>query len=169
MTDVMCAAISTQRPFGWVFSYMADAQQSIKGQFSFFETDQNHIGSVMNSFAQTGVNDDIICVVCGRMTSKQRRIIEESHCRLNPKAYCDIMRWFIEDAKHPAYKNITPPNDCPQPTLLTSSDTRNNTNDRLIVELKNNSREVLILLQVHWIQHLRVDYMLTQHNLHYLC
>jgi hypothetical protein len=44
LTDLVCAAISTNRPFGYVFSYVGGAQKSIKGHFSIFGVDQSHVG-----------------------------------------------------------------------------------------------------------------------------
>ena len=42
---------------------MAGQQKSIRGHFTFFETDQNHIGGVANYLIDSGANPLIYCVI----------------------------------------------------------------------------------------------------------
>ena len=48
------------------------------------------------------------------------------------------MRWFIKDAKHPAYVNVTPPEECPQPVLLPLPNNANNTEEPINSKIGNN-------------------------------
>ncbi len=56
------------RPYGCVFSYSGGPQKCIKGNYQFFDMDQNRIGGVMNQLNKSGFGDNIYCVLCGRMT-----------------------------------------------------------------------------------------------------
>ena len=68
LNDLICAAISPVRPFGYVHAYTAGSQKSIKGHFSLFIIDQSHIGGALHKYQSTGAGKNIIVVLCGRMT-----------------------------------------------------------------------------------------------------
>jgi len=114
LSDLMCVAMSTQRYLGYVFAFTGGAQQSVMGNFTFFETDQVHMGSVINHYRSIGANDHLLCVMCGRFTKTQRQIAREQ-ATLNTKLYVDLMTWFIRESNHPAYQGLTPPESCPAP------------------------------------------------------
>ena len=59
ISDILSVALSLQRPFGYIFSWYGGAHESIKGQLSFFEMNQSHIGGVMNHFRS--VNTLLFC------------------------------------------------------------------------------------------------------------
>ena len=126
ISELMSAALSTQRSHGFVFAFMGGAHKSLVGQFSFFEMDQNHLGSVINQYRSTGANDHLLCVLCGRFTPAQR-IIAREKASLNTKLYVDLMTWFIRESNHPAYKDLTPPEQCPAPRILEDEENDNNT------------------------------------------
>ena len=44
LDDLICAAISPVRPYGYVHAYQGGSQKSITGHFSFFSVDQSHVG-----------------------------------------------------------------------------------------------------------------------------
>jgi hypothetical protein len=46
----MSTALSTQCAHGYVFAFTGGAQKSVMGQITFFEMDQNHMGSVVNQY-----------------------------------------------------------------------------------------------------------------------
>ena len=124
ISDIMGAAVSRQRPYGFIFAFLGGAHQSIMGQFSFFEMDQSHIGGVINHYQSTGANKHILCALCGRFTPKQRELAKKQ-AQLDTGLYTDLMTWLV--ANHPAYADVTPPKDCPQPRLLADSPNENNT------------------------------------------
>ena len=43
ISEIMCAALARQRPYGFIFAFIGGAHQSVMGQFSFFEMNQSHI------------------------------------------------------------------------------------------------------------------------------
>ena len=128
ISDIMSAAISRQRPYGFVFAFMGGAHQSIMGQYSFFEVDQTFTGSVINHYRSTGANDHLLCAMVGRFTPKQKELIRERHSKLDTKLYIDLITWYVKMSGHYAFSDVTPPEDCPQPKLL-DNDNENNTDD----------------------------------------
>jgi hypothetical protein len=68
VTDLLKAMLVPVRPYGFVFSYSKGAQKSTKGNYHFFEMDQNRIGGVMDQLNKSKFGDNIYCVLCGRMT-----------------------------------------------------------------------------------------------------
>ncbi|KAL7493250.1 hypothetical protein ACHAWT_002306 [Skeletonema menzelii] len=136
LSDLMCAAISTQRSLGYVFAFTGGAHQSVMGNFTFFETDQNHMGSVINHYRSTGANDHLLCVLCGRFTKSQRRIAREK-ASLDTKLYIDLMTWYIKESTHPAYQGLTPPENCPVPQIIEDPETDNNTDESQNPDVEN--------------------------------
>jgi hypothetical protein len=82
------------RPYGSIFSYTGGAQKSLKVNPQFFEIDQNRIGGVIHQLNKSGIGEHIYCVVCGRMTVHQMRIIRE-RSTLDTQLCIDIMTWFV--------------------------------------------------------------------------
>ncbi len=72
VTDLLKAMIAPVRPYGLIFSYTGGAQKSLRGNYQFFEMDQNRIGGVLNQLNKSGIGEHIYCVLCGRMTPHQR-------------------------------------------------------------------------------------------------
>lgn len=126
LTDLLCAAIAVVRPFAYVFAYMATAVKSIKGHFTFFDTDQEYLGRAVK-YLRGIRNNNIFCVLCGRMTPSQR---EEARRRaeLNTEDYLNLLNWFILESGHDAYKSFTPPDNCPQPSVIMDPENEHNTN-----------------------------------------
>ena len=54
LNDLICAAISPVRPFGYVHAYTARSQKSIKGHFSLFSIDQSHDSGTLHKYHSTG-------------------------------------------------------------------------------------------------------------------
>jgi hypothetical protein len=77
VTDLLKAMLALVRPYGCVFSYSGGAQKSIKGNSQFFEMDQNRISGVVNQLNKSGFGKNIYCVLCGRMTLDQKKIISK--------------------------------------------------------------------------------------------
>ena len=126
--DLFCAALSTQRAYGYVFAYTGGAQKSLMGSINFFEMNQNHLASAINLYRSTGANDHLITVLCGRFTPEQRTIIR-NRAILDTALYVDMMTWLIRVSGHPAYTDLTPPEECPTPTILEDDANDNNTDD----------------------------------------
>ena len=49
LDDLVCAAISPVRPFGYVHAYSAGSQKSIQGH-SLFSVDQSHVGGALHKY-----------------------------------------------------------------------------------------------------------------------
>ena len=77
ITEEMCALLAPIRPYAYLFAYSAGAHKSIKGHYSFFETDLTHTGSVMNHFLKIGSNPMVYVVLNGRMTPKQKELVRK--------------------------------------------------------------------------------------------
>jgi hypothetical protein len=75
MTDLLKAMLAPVRPYGCVFAYSGGSQKSIKGNYHFFEMDQNRPGAVINHLNQAGIGVQIYCVLCGRMTPDQKQTV----------------------------------------------------------------------------------------------
>ena len=51
-----------------VFAYLGGAQKLLRGNYQFFEMNQYRVGGAMNQLNQAGIDEQIYCVLCGRMT-----------------------------------------------------------------------------------------------------
>ena len=128
ISGLMSAAISKQRPYGYCFSFSGGADRSVVGHYQFFETNQETVGSVINHFRSTGANSHILCVLCGKFTPSQRQIARDQ-CRIDTNEYIALITWLIKVAKHPAYVDLTPPDDCPAPNMLDQEGNQHNTDE----------------------------------------
>ena len=130
LTDILCGSISPVRPFGRVFAYHGGKQKSIKGHFSLFSVDQSHVGGVINKYRSIdNAAKNIFVVLCGRMTPGQKEVIRRE-AELDADIFLHLLNWFIKSSGHPAYDDVTPPEDCPDPVaVLQDEDTQNNTDD----------------------------------------
>ena len=128
LTDEMCAFLSPTRAYGYYFAYVAGAHRSIKGHFSFFDADQNHTGSVLNYYQQSGANPNIYVVLCGRMTAKQKEIIK-NRARVDTNILHKLLTWFVEESGHPGFKDVVPPSECPQPKVVEDPECSQNVDD----------------------------------------
>jgi hypothetical protein len=126
LTDTLKAMVAPLRPYGCIFAYPGGAQNSLRGNYQFFEMDQNRLGRVMNQLNQAGIGEHIYCVLCGRMTPDQKQIVCE-RSRVDTQLYIDILSWFVKESGHPGYLNTSIPEDCPQPLLVEDIPTKNNT------------------------------------------
>ncbi len=75
LTDILKAMSAPVRPYGAVFAFFGGAQQSIRGNYQYFEMDQNRLGGVMNQLNEAELGEHIYCVLCGRMTPNQKQIV----------------------------------------------------------------------------------------------
>jgi hypothetical protein len=108
-------------------SYTGGAQKSLRGNYLFFEMDQNRIGGVINQLNKSGIGEHIYCLLCGRMTPDQKRIVGE-RSTLDTQLFIDIMTWFVQKSRHPGFKDRSNLEECPQPLLVEDRETNNNTN-----------------------------------------
>ncbi len=126
LTDTLKAMVSPLRPYGCVFTYSGGAQKSLRGNYQFFEMDQNRLGEVMNQINQAGIGEHIYCVLCGRKTPDQKQIVC-IRSKVDTQLYIDILTWFAKESGHPGYLNTSIPEDCPKPLLVEDIPTKNNT------------------------------------------
>jgi hypothetical protein len=117
LTDTLKAMVAPLRPYVCVFAYSWGAQKSLRGNYQFFEMDQNRLGGVMNQLNQAGIGKHIYCVLCGRMTPDQKQIVHK-RSRVDTQLYIDILIRFVKESGHLGYLNTSVPEDCPQPILV---------------------------------------------------
>jgi hypothetical protein len=72
LTYILKAMSAPVRLYGAVFAIFGGAQQSIHGNYQYFEMDQNCLGGVMNQLNQADLGKHIHCVLCKRMTPTQK-------------------------------------------------------------------------------------------------
>ncbi len=102
VTDILKAMAAPLRPYGCVFAYLGGAQKSLRGNYQFFEMDQNRLGGVINYLNQAGIGEHIYCVLCGRMTPDQKQIVRK-RSSIDTQLYIDIISWFVKESGHPGY------------------------------------------------------------------
>jgi hypothetical protein len=73
LTDTLKAMVAPLRPYGCVFAYSGGAQKSLRGNYQFFDMNQNRLGGVINQLNQAGIGKHIYCVLCKRMTPDQKQ------------------------------------------------------------------------------------------------
>jgi hypothetical protein len=137
LTDILKAMSAPVRPYGAVFAFFGGAQQSIRGNYQYFEMDQNRLGGVMNQLNEADLGEHIYCVLCGRMTPNQKQIVRK-RSKVDTQLFIDVITWFIQESGHPGYNKISIPKDCPQPLLVEDPETRNNTDDPANATLEAN-------------------------------
>ncbi len=93
LTDTLKAMVAPLRPYGCIFAYSGDAQKSLRGNYQFFEMDQNRLGGVMNQLNHTGIGEHIHCVLCGRMTPDPKK---ESTKGPELTHNCTLIFWLSE-------------------------------------------------------------------------
>jgi hypothetical protein len=132
LDDLICSAISPVRPFGYVHAYTGGCQKQIKGQFSLFSIDQSHVGGVLNNFRTDRGSKNIFVVLCGRMTPNQKSLLKRK-TRLNTDLFLDLLTWFVKSSGHKGYKDVVPPEECPDPIAFVEDESReNNTADESV-------------------------------------
>ena len=79
ITDLLKAMMAPVRPYGSIFAYTGGTQKSIRGNYQFFEMDQNSKTGLgeLYQLNKSGFGEHIYCVLCGRMTPDQKRIVRE--------------------------------------------------------------------------------------------
>ncbi len=106
LTDLVKAMLAPVRPCGCVFAYSGRSQKSIKGNYQFFEMDQNELGAVVNHLNQAGIGEHIYCVLCGRMTPDQKQIV----CKraiVDTQLFIDILTWFVKESGHRVTRTLS--------------------------------------------------------------
>ncbi len=126
LSDLLKAMMAQVRPYGLIFSYIGGAQKSLRGNYQFFEMDQNRIGGVINKLNKSGIGEHIYCVLCGRRTPDQKRIVRE-WSTLDTQLFIDIMTWFVQKSGHRSFKDTSILDECPQPLSVEDRETNNNT------------------------------------------
>jgi hypothetical protein len=137
LTDILKAMLAPVRTYGYVFAYSGGSQKSIKGNYQFFEMDQDKLGAVMTHLNQAGIGEHIYVVLCGRMTTEQKQMVR-TRAVVNTQLFIDILTWFVTKSGHKGYENITTPEKCPQPVFIEDQETTNNTDKSVDVNVETN-------------------------------
>ena len=96
------ALVAPTRPYGCVFAYSGGSHKSIQGNFQFFETEQSHVGGVIDHVRSMGVAQNMYVMLCGRMTPAQR-IIVRNCAQIDTEVYRDVLNYFIKESGHLGY------------------------------------------------------------------
>ena len=75
VSDKLGSLVAPTRPYGCVFAYSGGSHKSIQGNNQLFETDQSHVGGVIDHVRSMGVAQNMYVMLCGRMTPAQRIIV----------------------------------------------------------------------------------------------
>lgn len=105
LPDKMQALLAPVWPYGYIFTYSGGSHKSIQGHYQFFETDQSQLGGVLNHVRDMGVPKDMYIMLCGCMTSEQKRIVQECVI-MDTELYMDILQYFIEKSGHPGFSGL---------------------------------------------------------------
>ena len=122
LTEVLGASLSLHRPYGCLYTWSGGKHTAVHGNHSFFDTDQSHIGGVINQFNSANANAHIKCVIAGRMTPSQKKIAQ-ARATIQPAHYLTMLRFLKEE--HPGYSEVTLPTEAHcseedwQPQLIT--------------------------------------------------
>ena len=91
----------------------------------------------MNHLNKAGIGVHIYCVLCGRMTPMQKKIVRK-RSKVNTQLCIDFLTWFVLQSGHPGYRNTSISDDCPQPLLVEDRDSTNNTDDSVDMNEESN-------------------------------
>jgi hypothetical protein len=129
ITDILAAMIAPVRPFMHIVSYSGGQHRTIKGSVTFFQNNVAHTGAVLQNYLRTGANPNVYCVMCGRFTPEQREIVRRK-MMLNITVFKELVKWYIEESRHPAFAGLDPEMDnWPQPVVLEGATGANHTDD----------------------------------------
>jgi hypothetical protein len=117
ISDMMHAAVAIQRPYSYVFAFVGGAHKSVVGQYSFFETNQEHLSNVMHMYQLTGANDHILVVLAGKFTPQQKEIARRE-ATLDTRMYLNLIEWLAKTAKHKGFKDMVLPTECDMPQVV---------------------------------------------------
>ncbi len=128
LSDLICAAISPVRPFGYVHAYTAGSQKSIKDHFSLFGVDQSHVGGALHKYRSTGAGKNIYVVLHGRMTPEQKNLVRRQ-VEMDTDLFMDIFTWFIKESGHQEYSEVIPPDECLNQVFILQEDNNEKSTD----------------------------------------
>ena len=135
ISALLAAAIAPVRPHAWIFSYTGGQSEKIRGNYQFFEADLSRMGGVFSYLKETHC-DQILCVLSGAMTPKQKEIARQ-RAELDTRLFLGLLTWFIEESGHPGYENVQVPAECPRPIIIEDRESKNNTDQPGKPEIEN--------------------------------
>lgn len=136
LTDIIFAAIAPVRPYAHIYSYSGGQHKTIRGNFQFFETDQNKIAGALKHLQSSGITSNIYIVITGAMTPTQKQIVAKK-TELDKTLFLDLLAWFKEN--HPGYEGIDI--DCPEIPLIKDPDSINNTDEEEDINIETTEEE----------------------------
>ena len=127
LTDLLRLYLAPVRPWGCVLGHTGGKHKSIMGHYSFFETNLSHVCASLNhKEIERRCGNHVYSMICGRMTLKQKQIVEQRSV-IDVDKYTALLNWFVRESRHPGYDGLVPSEKCPQPNFLREPDTVNNT------------------------------------------
>jgi len=136
INDVLRAYIAPVRPYGYIFAYSGGSHKSVIGHYQYFEVDQSHVGAVMKHMDPESLGQTIFCMICGRMTPKQKDIVRRRSL-IDTKLFTDILSWFIQTSGHRGYKGLEVPDTVASPVVMQDKTTNNNTDAEVNPAVEN--------------------------------
>lgn len=127
LTDLLRLYLAPVRPWGCVLGHTGGKHKSIMGHYSFFETNLSYLCASLNQKeTERRCGNHVYSMICGRMTPKQKQIVEQRSV-IDVVKYTALLDWFVRESRHPGYDGLVPSGKCPQPNFLREPDTVNNT------------------------------------------
>jgi hypothetical protein len=77
LTEVELALITPVRCFGYIFTYTGGKQMKLKGTLGYYKVEESSIARGIAHFDVLGLNDNIVVLISGKMTSKQYKRAKE--------------------------------------------------------------------------------------------
>ena len=118
LNDVELALVSQARYRGHLFSYWGGCHRSIKGWHSFYDVDVGHTVSVLEAVKKFTSKSNIAVVLCGPMTTAQRKLLER-------RTHVDVQKVRIAfdwlKANNVLYKDMPVP-EIGQPVIIDTSE-----------------------------------------------
>ena len=127
ITALISAAIAPVRPHAWIFSYTGGQSKKIRGNYQFFEADLSRMGGVFSYLNEVHC-DQILCVLSGAMTPKQKDIARQQ-AEIDTKLFLGLLTWFVKHSGHPGFKNVPVPSECPRPIIIEDPASEHNTDE----------------------------------------
>jgi AAA domain/Helitron helicase-like domain at N-terminus len=104
LTEVELALIQPVLKHGYCFTYSGGVQKNLKGVMSFFRVEERKVASGIIQVEQMGLNNNIVVLLTGKMTTEQRRKATEKGNGIRTHKCIAAVEWLV--ANHPKWKGI---------------------------------------------------------------
>ena len=126
LNDLVALMIAPIRPFSYVISYGGGSHKKLKGVVTFFENSPEYMASALQSFSSVSNNPNIYCILCGRMTPKQKQMAR-LRSRVNINQYLSLYNWMKKNNK--TFEELPELSDVPKPIVIEDTPNQSNTDE----------------------------------------